>query len=303
MFDYHYDLLTEVYLNRNNIQNLKQYYKKVYNKNNLTGGIFNLFFMSEQEMEEELGIQKQELNLKQMLFTVHKLITENKIIPNGIHYVYGIEGLDYLEKIEDVEYLYQLGVKSTNIVWNNENKFGGGSKASEKSGLTPLGIKLVEKLVEYGITIDLSHANEKTFFDITDYLKYLKTKGKTIRVIASHSNAKKICNVPRNLTDEQLLTIKELGGIVGVVGVKKFCKTGDENKVTINDYFKHIQYISKLFGNTNQIGIATDDMSYYPTNVKYNQDMNLFGIANAKEILLNTESEIPHCIYANDKNV
>lgn len=297
MFDYHYDLLTEVYLNRNNIQKLKERYSKAYNKNNITGGIFNLFFMSEKEMEEELGIQKDELNLKEMLFTVHKIIEENKLIPEGINYVYGIEGLDYLEKIDDVEYLYNLGVRSTNIVWNNENKFGGGSKASKDVGLKSLGRKLVEKLVDYGITIDLSHANEKTFFDITDYLSYLKEKGKTVRVIASHSNAKKLCDVPRNLTDEQLLTIKKLGGTVGVVGIKRFCKTGNIDEVTIEDFLKHIEYISNLFGGTEQIGIATDDMKYYPIDKEYYTKANLFGISNLKETVKKVESKPPHWLF------
>ena len=297
MFDYHYDLLTEVYLNRNNIQKLKQYYRRAYNKNNITGGIFNLFFMSEKEMEEELGIQKEELNLKKMLFTVHKIIEENKLIPDEISYVYGIEGLDYLENIEDIEYLYNLGVRSTNIVWNNENKFGGGSKASSNAGLTLLGRKLVNKLVECNVTIDLSHANEKTFFDITDYLFYLRDKGKKVKVIASHSNAKKICNVPRNLTDDQLLTIKKLGGIVGVVGIKRFCKTGNIDEVTINDYLKHIEYISNLFGGKEQIGIATDDMKYYPIDKDYYDRANLFGIENAREILVNAESRPPHWLF------
>lgn len=285
MFDYHYDLLTEVYLNKDNLQKLKERYIKAYNKNNLTGGIFNLFFMSEKEMEDELGITKKELNLKKMLFTVNQLIKENELIPKQTRYVYGIEGLDYLEKIDDVEYLYKLGVRSTNIVWNNENKFGGGSKSNKNVGLTFFGVKLIDKLVECGITIDLSHANEKTFFDITDYLFYLKKHGKRVRIIASHSNAKTLCNVPRNLTDEQLLTIKKLGGIVGVVGVKKFCKLGNENEVTIEDYLKHIEYIKRLFGGTSQIGIATDDMSYYPTNIEYNKTMNLFGIENVKTLI------------------
>lgn len=293
MFDYHYDLLTEVYLNRANPQKLKEYYKNIYNKSNITGGIFNLFFMSEKEMEDELKISKQEINLKKMLYEVHKIIKENELIPDNIHYVYGIEGLDYLKKVEDVEYLYEMGVRSTNIVWNNENKFGGGSKSSKNAGLTSLGIKLIDKLVECGITIDLSHANVKTFFDITDYLFYLKKKGRTIRVIASHSNAKALCDVARNLMDEQLLTIKKLGGIVGVVGVKKFCKTGNEDEVTINDYLKHIEYISNLFEGTNQIGIATDDMSYYPTNIEYNKNMNLFGIENMKKVLPNIKSKAP----------
>lgn len=287
MFDYHYDLLTEVYLNKNNLEPLKEKYKIAYNKNNITGGIFNLFFMTEEQMEDELGIYRDELNLKKMLFEVHKIIKENDVIPDGINYVYGIEGLDYLENLDDLEYLYKLGVRSTNPVWNNENKFGGGALANPNVGLKPMGKQLIEKLVDIGITIDLSHANEKTFWDIIDIVKFLNKKGKNAKVIASHSNAKALCDVLRNLTDEQLLAIKDLKGTVGIVSVKKFCKSGDEDKVTIDDYFKHIEYISKLFGGVKQIGIATDDMSYYPTDVEYNKNMNLFGITNVKEKLKN----------------
>ncbi len=148
MFDYHYDLLTNVYINRHNTQMLKEYYKKIYNKNNITGGIFNLFFMSEKEMEEELDIKREEINIKEMLTIVHQTINKYQIIPSGIKYVYGIEGLDYLEKLEDLEELYSLGVRSTNIVWNNENKFGGGSKANENVGLTRLRKKLSRKIGE-----------------------------------------------------------------------------------------------------------------------------------------------------------
>lgn len=136
MFDYHYDLLTNVYINRSNPQKLKEDYKKIYNRSNITGGIFNLFFMSKEEMKDELNISEDEINLKKMLATTHKIIKEYKIIPDGIKYVYGIEGLDYLEDLDDIEELYSFGVRSVNIVWNNENKFGGGSKANTNVGLT-----------------------------------------------------------------------------------------------------------------------------------------------------------------------
>lgn len=294
MFDYHYDLLTNVYMNRCRPQKMKEYYKKIYNRNNITGGIFNLFFMSEKEMKEELNIDKSEINVKKMLYTVHELIKEYEIIPKGIKYVYGIEGLDYLEKIEDIEYLYDLGVRSTNIVWNNENKFGGGSKASKETGLTNLGVKLIDKLVEYGITIDLSHANEKTFFDITDYAKYLIKKGKTVRIIASHSNASSLCDVPRNLTDEQLLTIKELGGIVGVVEIKRFCKNGKLEDIGKEDYLNQIQYISDLFGGTKNLGIATDDMSYYPIDKEYYENANVIKFENIGKELKGIKSNPPY---------
>ena len=145
---------------------LKNYCNKVYNKNNITGGIFNLFYMSEQEMKDEIGMFENQINVIENLKEVKQYIEENILISNDINYIFGIEGLDYLEKVEDIDILYSLGLRSTNIVWNNENQFGGGAKASEDCGLTELGKELIKKLIQKRIAIDLSHANEKTFWDI-----------------------------------------------------------------------------------------------------------------------------------------
>ena len=167
MFDCHYDLLTYIYMNKDNLREVKSHCKKTF-KDNITGGIFNLFYMSPKEMDEELGIKKEDINIIKNLKDVNKLIKENNIIPNNVKYIYGIEGLDYLEKLEDLDEIYNLGVKSTNIVWNNDNKFGGGAKGDKNRGLTDLGRKLVQKLVDKKIAIDLSHSSKKTFYDIIE---------------------------------------------------------------------------------------------------------------------------------------
>ena len=154
MFDCHYDLLTYIYMKRNNLKKVKKHCNKIFN-NNITGGIFNLFYMSPQEMKEELGIEKEEINIIDNLKVVNKLIRENNLIPKNIKYIYGVEGLDYLKKIEDINEIYNLGVRSVNIVWNNDNKFGGGTKGEKTRGLTALGEELVKKLVDKKIAIDL----------------------------------------------------------------------------------------------------------------------------------------------------
>lgn len=124
-------------------------------------------------------------------------------------------------------------------------------------------------------------------------MTYLINKGSKVKIIASHSNAKKICNVPRNLSDEQLLTIKRLGGIVGVVGIKRFCKKGDLNDINKNDYLNQIEYISNLFGGTSQIGIATDDMSYYPIDKEYYENANVIKFENIGKELEGIKSNPP----------
>jgi len=286
MYDCHYDMLTYIYINRDNLKDVKEYCKKIF-RNNIEGGIYNLFYMSEKEMHEELGINLDEIDIIQNLKDVLKLIKENHLIPKKINYKIGIEGLDYLDKIDDIDKLYELGVRVVTPVWNNHNKFGTGVRPIEilnkQKGLTELGRNLIKKLIDKGIAIDLSHSDEETFWDIIEICreyKYLHPK-----VLASHSNCKAICDVPRNLTDEQIKSIADLGGIIGVVGVKKFCSI-DKDANFKQAYIKHIIHIRELLGNIDNIAIATDDMTYYKKEPEIYQNLNVFNQENIRKEII-----------------
>jgi len=270
---------------------LKEHCKNVYRKENITGGIFNLFYMTEQEMKEELGIEKEQIQVVENLEEVKQYIEENQLIPEGIDYIFGIEGLDYLEKIEDIDKLYALGLRSANPVWNNENRFGGGVRANKHVGLTKLGEELIEKLVQKGIAMDVSHANEATFWNMIQVCRRLKREGKDPVIFASHSNAKSICDVERNLTDEQIMAIKELGGVIGMVSIKKFCvnttNIGNETIDFEKGYIEQIAYLKNLLGGVEHIAVATDDMRYYDIEPEYYQNMNIYKLSEVKERLRN----------------
>lgn len=194
--------------------------------------------------------------------------------------------MDYIENIEDIDELYRLGVRAVNPVWNNQNKFGGGVRANEKVGLTSLGVKLIEKLVDKKIAIDLSHANEKTFWGIVNLCLKLKNEGKQPIVFTSHSNAQSLCNVARNLTDEQILAIKKLDGIIGVVSIKNFCVDIEDicnpNIDFEKAYIEHIIYIKGLLGGVDNISVSTDDLSYYYINPKYYKNINIYSHCRVK---------------------
>ena len=309
MFDLHYDLLTYIYMNRNSLKNVKKHFKKIF-KDNTIGGIFNLFYMSQKEMKDELGIKENEIDIIKNLEEVNRIIEKEKLIPKGINYVYGIEGLDYLKDIDEIQKLYNLGVRSVNIVWNNDNKFGGGAKRDRNRGLTKDGEELVKKLVDNGIAIDLSHANEKTFYNIVDLLDKLKEEGKDVKVFASHSNVKSICNHARNLSDDQILRIKKLDGIIGIVSVKPFCieekKFNNRRKRYENAYVENIRYLKELLNGIENISVASDDMTYYKTNRRYYNHFNVFKQEKMKsrleKLLLNngfTKEDIEKILYKN----
>lgn len=84
----------------------------------------------------------------------------------------------------------------------------GGAGGDPDRGLTPLGREAVRRMQARGILPDMSHTSDRSFWDI---LKLAEGP-----VVASHSNCRALCDVRRNLTDEQLRAIRDTGGVIGV---------------------------------------------------------------------------------------
>jgi len=310
MFDAHYDMLSYILIKKNDVKFLKKYSREVFNRNNIIGGIFNLFYMNVSEMKKGVGISKSEINVIENFKFVKGFIESNKLFSKDIKFLYAIEGVDYLDDLSEIDELYSLGLRAVGLVWNNESKFGGGIRGSESAGLTSLGKKLVHKLVSLGILIDLSHANEKTFFEVISECKKLKREGYSPFVFASHSNIRTLCNIDRNLTDKMALSIKKLGGVVGVCSVKDFCvNIKDINNKYIDYeqfYIEHIKYLKNLFGGVDNIVISTDDMKYYLDKPKYYKNANIYKHSEVKKRMYNTllkngfkKGEIDKLLYKN----
>ena len=111
MYDMHYDLLTILYCVFNKKINLKlETIKKIYD-DNVIGGIVNLYFMSKQEMKEQLNIEYFDVTkmFKESIEYL-EILKQNNVIPKDINFIYSIEGCDYLNDILELEYLYKLGL-------------------------------------------------------------------------------------------------------------------------------------------------------------------------------------------------
>ena len=98
------------------------------------------------------------------------------------------------------------GVRMITLTWNGANQIAGG--AQEPGGLTVFGKQVVRRMGELGITVDVSHLSDQGLADV------LTTTDAPL--VASHSNARAMCNHPRNLTDDQFRAIAERGGLVGI---------------------------------------------------------------------------------------
>jgi membrane dipeptidase len=158
-----------------------------------------------------------------------------------------LEGVDAIgNDLVKLHILYQLGVRSVGLTWNQANLAADGAGEPRGAGLTLFGKEIVEFNNEHQILTDVSHLSDQGIWEVIELAKY---------PIASHSNARALCNHLRNLTDEQAQAMFAKGGLIHVVYHPPFVKESGE--VTISDLVKHIDHFCSL-GGVKQIGFGSD---------------------------------------------
>lgn len=154
-----------------------------------------------------------------------------------------------------VRSLYQLGVRMLTLTWNFENEIGYPNtivKAkdydpSKNYGLKPEGIEIVREMNRVGMIVDVSHLNDDGFWDVVKYCDG--------PFVASHSNARAVCDHTRNMTDDMIRALADKGGVMGL----NFC--GDflnpDGKSRVADMVRHAKHIVNV-GGIDVLGLGTD---------------------------------------------
>ena len=283
MIDLHYDLLSILYYCylKNDFSYIEEVKKRI-SSSGVLGIVCNLYFMSKDEMKEEMGDKYQDISVVEMFRISTKLFYE--YFPD-VKAIFSIEGCDFVER-EDLDELYSLGLRNILLVWNNKNKYGSGNRSDK--GLTEEGKQFLRKAIDLGISIDLSHMNHNTFYDTVSLLKEEKNKGKDVCVIVSHSNCYSLCNHPRNLDDEQILSLKEFNPVIGLVSYGPFVSSSTDIGQLRKEYVEHIKHVISLLGE-DAVGVSTDDMKFDYELLGNSDDIQLFpykSIGNELEKLL-----------------
>lgn len=173
---------------------------------------------------------------------------ENNFKNNKKNAILSIEGAEAIEgDLGKLRTLYRLGVRAMGLTWNFANEVADGIMEGRGGGLTDFGFEVISEMNRLGMMIDVSHLSEKGFWDVVNYSK--------TPIMASHSNAKSICNHPRNLSDNQIKAIIKNNGMIGVTYVRDF--TSINENPTSEDLILHINHIVEL-GGINNIGLGSD---------------------------------------------
>jgi len=167
----------------------------------------------------------------------------------------GAEAID--PDLGALEVFYRAGLRSLGPVWSRPTIFAEGvpfrfpHSPDTGAGLTNAGKALVKECNRLGILLDLSHLNEKGFWDVA--------KLSDAPLVATHSNAHALCAATRNLTDKQLDAIKESDGMVGLnFGCGFLRDDGKSNADTpLEVLVRHIDYLVGRLG-IDRVGLGSD---------------------------------------------
>jgi membrane dipeptidase len=282
IFDAHADILTDIYdeIKKGNTNPFVERHLNYYLDSGITHSIFvnwtNPFSKDRSDFYDCFDVAINYIKAHKEIFSICYTLSDVKkaVDRQTLGVFLGIEGVQHLDSPEDIERLYQMGIRHASLTWNEQNSYATGLSNTE-TGLTDKGKAVIEKMVQLGMIIDLAHANEKTFKDIFELVQ--------TPIVVTHGNAKALCNNKRNYTDEQLHMIKDRNGVIGVCAVASFVSDDKENQ-TVEFLAKHIDYIVKTIG-IDHVGIGLDVCYYLYKDRKSTDVKGLETIAEAKNLL------------------
>jgi membrane dipeptidase len=172
----------------------------------------------------------------------------------------GIEGGHAIEdSLRLLRDYYALGIRYMTLTHTNTNNWADSSgditrtDVKHHNGLTDFGKDVVREMNRLGMMVDISHVADKTFWDALEVSK--------APIFASHSSARALANVPRNMTDEMIVALAKKGGVVQVNFNCGFLVEGSgepgKPRAKLSDVVAHIDHIKNVAG-VGAVGIGSD---------------------------------------------
>jgi membrane dipeptidase len=162
-----------------------------------------------------------------------------------------------------VEVYYRLGVRWMLLAYNKNNSLGGGCQ-DEDTGLTSAGRQIIDEIERVGMVLCCSHTGYRTAREAMEHAKK--------PVIFSHSNARALCDHPRNIPDELIRLCARTGGVISINGLGIFLRSNRHSKVGV---LEHIDYVAALVG-PEHVGLGLDyvfDPSELDTYIRSSPDL------------------------------
>jgi len=153
--------------------------------------------------------------------------------------------------VSRLQTLYERGVRLITLTWNYENSLAWPNSEDPRlhvKGLKDFGFEVVSEMNRLGMLVDVSHLSEGGFYDVA--------RSSTKPFLASHSCARALCEHSRNLTDAQLHTLADCGGVCGVNFYSRFLSPESEYSRN-EEILRHMEHIVNKAG-IESVAIGSD---------------------------------------------
>ncbi|WP_026701175.1 dipeptidase [Salibacterium aidingense] len=189
--------------------------------------------------------QQKELLKKEMQLYHHW--RKSSLGDGGIQPLLSLEGAGVLEDdFNEWERMIENGVEMASLTWNERNELAAGSLQSNNYGLTDKGKNVIQWMNDHNIVFDAAHLNEKSFWQAVELVE---------QPVVSHTNVKTLHPHPRNLSDDQIRTLVQKQGFIGLTFYPPFIN-GTET-AGFSDFGRQVEHLCSL-GAADIIGFGSD---------------------------------------------
>lgn len=223
------------------------------------GGLDAMFFavFTGQKPRTEENYDKTYKLANQMLDSIHSMVRHNgdiaslalkaddlaRIEKTGKRAIYiGMEnGFPIAKNLSRVEEFYKLGVRYITLCHSYHNDIcdsSSDSKPAEHNGVSEFGKLVIAEMNRLGMMVDVSHASDKSFFDVLEWSQ--------APVIASHSSVRAAAKHNRNMTDEMILKLADKGGVIQICLLDDYIQEPDTTSVK----FQEMRQLRKIYRTT-----------------------------------------------------
>jgi len=178
--------------------------------------------------------------------TVHSDLQRAKE-QNCLGIILGVHESNHFRCVEDVDLFHRHGQRISLLTNSQQNLIGSGFTDRSAGGLSNFGYCVVERMNHVGMTLDISHSNERTKLDVLE--------ATTKPVLISHGNCRALNANPRTETDDMLRRLAKCGGVIGISAIRMFVTS--EEPTTIDDFLNHIDHVASLVG-VEHVGLGID---------------------------------------------
>jgi membrane dipeptidase len=190
----------------------------------------------------DLGMRLSDFAHQDLVVPAYRLSDLHQVKRDGkIGVVLCLEAVTAIEnEIDRLDVLYGLGIRSAGLVYSQGNQVGAGLAEPSDAGLTNFGRRVVRRLNQLGVLIDVSHAGDRTSLDAIE--------ASDVPIVISHAGARALWPTDRMKPDDVIRECAAAGGLIGIEAAPHTTLTRDHPRHSIDSVMQHFEYCAELVG-------------------------------------------------------